>query len=114
MVFALAPLPQFKSFLYSGASVKPSTLAATGCHSFKIQRMKNRETLILTKGQTFWHYSILPLLLVMPVLTTIDIFKYYVTHTYTSVRPIEDLISIGYIWVLPAIAFFFIQKRRLK
>jgi hypothetical protein len=33
---------------------------------------------------------------------------------YTGVRPIEDIISTGYIWILPAIAFYFIQKRRLK
>lgn len=80
----------------------------------QIQRMKDTETLVLTKGQTFWHYSIVPLLLAVPILTTIDVFKYYVAHTYTAARPIEDLISTGYIWVLPAIAFFFIQKRRLK
>jgi hypothetical protein len=80
----------------------------------QIQRMKETETLVLTKGQTFWHYTIVHFLLIIPVLTTIDVFKYYVTHTYTAVRPIEDLISTGYIWVFPAIAFFFIQKRRLK
>lgn len=80
----------------------------------QIQRMKETETLVLTKGQTFWHYSIVPFLLIVPVLTTVDVFKYYLTHTYTAARPIEDLISTGYIWVLPAIAFFFIQKRRLK
>jgi hypothetical protein len=80
----------------------------------QIQRMKETETLVLTKGQTFWHYTIVHFLLIIPVLTTIDVFKYYVTHTYTAVRPIEDLISTGYIWIFPAIAFFFIQKRRLK
>lgn len=76
--------------------------------------MRDTEILVLTKAQTFWHYSIVPFLLVVPILTTIDVFKYYVTRTYSAVRPIEDLISTGYIWVLPAIAFFFIQKRRLK
>jgi hypothetical protein len=80
----------------------------------QIRRMKDTETLVLTKGQTFWHYAIVPFLLIVPILTTVDVFKYYVTHTYTAARPIKDLISTGYIWVLPAIAFFFIQKRRLK
>jgi hypothetical protein len=80
----------------------------------EIQRIKDTETLVLTKGQTFWHYSIVPFLLIVPLLTTVDVFKYYVTHTYTAVRPIEDLISTGYVWILPAISFFFIQKRRLK
>lgn len=80
----------------------------------QIQRMKETETLELTKGQTFWHYSIVLFLLIMPVLTTVDVFKYYVTHTYSAARPIEDLILTGFIWILPAIAFFIIQRRRLK
>ena len=80
----------------------------------QIHKMKGTKTLILTKGQTFWHYSIVPFLLIVPALTTIDVYKYYVTHTYTAARPIEDLISTGYIWVIPAIAFYFIQRRKLK
>ena len=80
----------------------------------QIQKMKDTETLVLTKGQTFWHYSIVPFLLIVPVMTTIDVFKFYVTHTYSAARPIEELISTGYIWVLPATAFYFIQRRRLK
>jgi hypothetical protein len=80
----------------------------------QIQRMKDTETLVLTKGQTFWHYSVVPFLLIMPIMTTVDVFKYYVTHTYSAARPIGEIISTGYIWLLPAIAFFIIQRRRLK
>lgn len=80
----------------------------------QIQKMKDTETLVLTKGQTFWHYSIVPFLLIFPVLTTIEVFKFYVTHTFSAPRPIKELISTGYIWVLPAIAFYFIQRHRLK
>jgi len=70
--------------------------------------------LVLTKGQNFWHYAIVPFLLIVPVMTTIDVLKYYVTHTYSAARPIEDIIPIGYIWILPAIAFYFIQKHKLR
>jgi hypothetical protein len=80
----------------------------------EIQKMKETETLVMTKGRLFWHYSFILFLLFVPVLTTIDVFKYYVTHTYRAPRPIEDIISTGYIWVMPAIALYFIQKRRLK
>jgi hypothetical protein len=80
----------------------------------QVQQMKNTETVFLTKSQNFWHYSIILFLLIMPVITTVDVFKYYVTDTYTGVRPIEDLILFGYIWIVPAIIFMFIQKRRLK
>jgi uncharacterized membrane protein len=80
----------------------------------QIQKMKDTETLVLTKAQLFGHYLIVPFLLVMPVLTTVDVFKYYVTHTYSYVRPIEDIIIVGYIWILPAIFFYVVQKSRLK
>jgi len=80
----------------------------------QIQKMKETGILTLTKGQTFWHYSIIPFLLIVPVMTTIDVFKYYVTHTYNSVTPIDELLKTGYIWILPALIFYFIQKRRLK
>ncbi|MEO6737579.1 MAG: hypothetical protein ABIM97_14555 [Ginsengibacter sp.] len=78
----------------------------------QIERMNDTKTLILTRGQTFWHYAIIPFLLIAPVMTTIDVFKYYVTHTYTSTKPIDFL--FGYIWILPALIFYFIQKSRLK
>lgn len=79
-----------------------------------IQTMKETEILVLTKRQTFWHYCIIPFLLIVPIITTIDAFEYYVTHTYSSARPIKDILLTGYIWIFPAIAFYFIQKNRLK
>lgn len=78
----------------------------------QIQKMKDTEILILTRGQTFWHYAIIPFLLIVPVMTTIDVFKRYVTHTYTSKNPID--FTFGYIWLLPALIFYFIQKSNLK
>ena len=78
----------------------------------QIQKMNETETLILTKGQTFWHYSIISFLFIVPLMTSIDVFKYYVTHTYNSTKPIG--FTFGYIWILPALIFYFIQKRRLK
>ena len=63
----------------------------------QIKRMKETRTLILTREQTFWHYSIIPFLLIAPIMTTIDAFKYYVTHSYNSPRPID--FTFGYMWV---------------
>ena len=78
----------------------------------QIQKTKDTQTLILTRGQTFWHCAVIPFLLITPVLTTIDVFKYYVTHTYTSTKPIDFI--FGYMWILPALIFYFIQRHRLK
>ncbi len=78
----------------------------------QFQKMIDTKTLFLTKEQTFWHYSIIPFLLVAPAMTTIDAFKLYITHTYNSNKPID--FTFGYTWILPAIIFYFIQRRRLK
>ena len=78
-----------------------------------IEKMKQTKTLILSRWEVFWHYSILTFLLLPPIVSTVDVFKYYVTHTYNSIRPIDDCYT-NYIWLIPAIAFYFIQKKRLK
>ena len=79
---------------------------------FEIQRMIDTNTLILSRWQIFWHYSIIPFLLIAPAMTTVDVFKYYVTHTYNSTNPID--LEFGYMWVLLAVIFFFIQRHRLR
>jgi hypothetical protein len=75
--------------------------------------VKHKDILQLNKMQLFWHYSIVLFLFIVPVITTISVYKYYVTHTYRGVRSIEE-IATGYIPIIPAIAFYFIQKRRLR
>ena len=82
--------------------------------SYLIQQMKDTETLVLTKGQLFWHYCIILFLLIAPIMTTVDVFKYYVTHTYQGVRTIGEMATWSYLPLIPAIAFYIIQKKRLK
>ena len=74
--------------------------------------MVETKTVNLTKGKKFWHYSVVLFLLIIPVMTTIDVFKYYVTHSYSSTKPIDY--TFGYLWILPAIIFYFIQRHGLK
>ena len=76
----------------------------------QIQKMNDTKTLTLTRAQTFSHYSIILFLLIAPVMMTIDVFKYYVTHTYTSTKSID--FTFGYIWILPALTFYFPYWRR--
>lgn len=47
-------------------------------------------------------------------MTTVDVFKYYVTDTYQGVRTIREMVTWSYLPLIPAIAFYFLQKRRLK
>ena len=76
--------------------------------------MVQTETLVLTKGQLFWHYCIIGFFLIPPIMNIIDIFKYYVTHTYEGVRTIGEMATWSYLPLIPAVAFYYIQKRRLK
>jgi len=79
----------------------------------RIKKMKQTKILLLTKRQTFWHFSIIPLLLISPAFISLEIFKSYVLHTHYG-RPIEEMLIPCYSWIIPALLFFFIQKRRLK
>jgi hypothetical protein len=77
----------------------------------QIHQMINSRTLVLTKQQLFWHYSIIPLLLIAPILTTVDVFKLYVFHTYSNTHEID---YYQYLWILPACIFYLLQRGRLK
>jgi hypothetical protein len=82
--------------------------------SRSVQKMIETETLALTKGQLFWHYCIIGIFLIPPVINIIDIFKYYVTHAYEGIRTVGEMATWSYLPLIPAVAFYFIQKRRLK
>lgn len=79
----------------------------------EIVKMKETKTLSLTKGQMFAHYAIVSFLLIVPLFTTYSLLQFYITKNYTGVRQPHELID-GYLFLIPAIAFFFIQRRRLK
>ena len=78
------------------------------------QNIRKTNTLKLTKGQLFGLYAIVPFLLIAPIMTTYSIFQIYVTKNYTGVRTAQELMLTGYPWLIPALLFFFIQRRRLK
>ena len=80
----------------------------------EIQNIKETENLKLTRGQLFGHYAIVPFLLIAPIMTTYSLIQIYVTKTYTGVRTADELMLTGYPWLIPALLFYFIQKRRLK
>ena len=71
-------------------------------------------SLKLTWRQMLAHYAIVPFLLIAPIITTYSLIQIYLTHSYTGVRSAEELIMTGYLWIIPALLFYFIQKKRLK
>ncbi len=79
-----------------------------------IEKMIDKESVALTKGQLFWHFSIIGLFLIPPIMNIINLFQYYVTHTYGGVRTVGEMAKWSYLPLIPALVFYFIQKRRLK
>jgi len=79
-----------------------------------IDIMKQTKRLKLSRWQTLNHYFIVLFTLFLPGMTLFSLFEIYVTDTYDGVRTADELISTTGPWVIPAIAFYFIQKRRLR
>lgn len=79
-----------------------------------IDIMKQTKRLKLSRWQTLDHFFIVLFILFIPGLTLFSLFEIYVTETYDGVRTANELISTTWPWIIPAVAFYFIQKRRLR
>lgn len=67
----------------------------------------------LTKRQLFWHFSVIPLLLVPPLTILIDIVRMYLDDTYKPIPTNGELLWIALIFVGLALISFFVQRARL-
>lgn len=77
-----------------------------------ITNMKLTRKVKLYRKELFWHYSIIPFLLIVPVLVTWNLVEHYL-GIYEGVRsPLE--IANGYLFIIPAVLFYYIQKKRLR
>jgi len=76
--------------------------------------MKQTKRLKLSRWDTLHHYSFVLLMLFVPGMTLFSLFEICVTETYNGVRSADDLISVAWPWFIPAVIFYFIQKRRLR
>jgi hypothetical protein len=79
-----------------------------------IDIMKQTKRLKLSRWQTLGHLFIVIFILFIPGLTLFSLFEIYVTDTYDGVRTADELISTTWPWIILAIVFYFIQKRRLR
>lgn len=80
----------------------------------QIDIMKRSKRLKLSRWQTLDHFFIVILILLIPGFTLFSLFEIYVTDTYDGVRTAEELISTACPWIVPAVVFYLIQKRRLR
>lgn len=68
----------------------------------------------LTFGQTIDHYIIVLFFLFVPVLTTYNLFKIFITETYDGKRTAGELITTAIPFFILAIVFIVVQRNRLK
>ena len=78
------------------------------------QKMITTETLQLPKWQRFWHFSVVLYLLIIPIITTFSLTKDYFAGLFVNKRYPNEFLIFGYAWLLPAVAFYFRQKRCLR
>ena len=78
-----------------------------------IDIMKQSKTLKLSKGNLLWHYSIIPYLLFLPILTTWDLLEYHVFYTYGGVRK-PEFETIELIFLFTTVFFYILQSKRLR
>ncbi|MEM6263909.1 MAG: hypothetical protein AAGI38_15450, partial [Bacteroidota bacterium] len=76
--------------------------------------MKRTKRLKLSQWQTFVHYFVVPFLLLIPGFGLFSFIEIYVTDTYEGTRNANELLSFTLPWVIPAVVFYFIQRRRLR
>ena len=79
-----------------------------------IDIMKQQKRLKLSRWQILDHYFIVLFILLIPTFMLYSLFEIYITKTYDGVMTADEIISIAWPWIIPAIAFYFIQKRQLR
>jgi len=75
--------------------------------------MIKKGSVILSFWQRIWHFSVPFLLLIIPIFATIELYKYYVTHTYVGKIKVENFLW-GYLTLIPILGLYYFQKSRLR
>jgi hypothetical protein len=68
----------------------------------------------MARRQQFWVYTILLLLLVIPIWVTVDVFQYFFTSGSPAIQSANDIYWGGYLFLIPALVFYFVQKQNLR
>jgi protein-S-isoprenylcysteine O-methyltransferase Ste14 len=79
-----------------------------------LHTMRQQKRLILGFWSTINHYFIVFFFLFISGLLLYSVFQIYVTENYEGVRPAEELTIGTFPFLIAAIIFYFIQRRRLR
>ena len=75
--------------------------------------MELTKTVKLNKGNLFWHYSIVPFLLIVPILSIWNLLKYHVFNNYDGVKT-PEFAAFEFICVVLAILAYIVQFKSLR
>jgi hypothetical protein len=76
--------------------------------------MIQTKRLTLSRWQMFWHFSVVPFILIMPIMSAIAIFQIEVSGSYGGARTTQKHFNLGWPWLIAASVFAVIQYRRLS
>lgn len=79
-----------------------------------INLMKQTKRLKLSGWQLIEHYFFLLVFLVAPAFSLYSFYEIYITGSYDGVSTEAEIISTTWPWLILAIVFYFIKKRRLN
>ena len=80
----------------------------------RTQKMLQTKRLAVSRWQMFWHFSVVPFILITPIMSAIAIFQIEVSGAYSGVRTTNEHFNMGWPWLIPAALFAVIQYRRLS
>lgn len=82
--------------------------------SSKTVSVNEDKRITLSKKQLLWHYSVAFFFLIVPLANVWSLVEYYFLDSYNGVLEARDLFLISLGFVFFALAFFFLQRSRLK
>lgn len=68
----------------------------------------------LTRVQLFWHFIIVGLFFIPPLMHLWYVFQFYILGTYTGVLSVSEMAKWCYLPLIPAAILYYIQLKRLR
>ena len=79
-----------------------------------VQAMINTGRVQLTKVQLFWHYLVVILFFIPPLMHLWYVFQFYILNSYDGAVTISEMAKWSYLPLIPASFLYYIQRKRLQ
>jgi hypothetical protein len=79
-----------------------------------VQAMIKTGRVQLTNVQLIWHYVVVVIFFIPPLMHLWYVFQFYVLNSYDGVYTLSDLAKWSYLSLIPALILYFTQRIRLR